>query len=75
MGVTPEQRFFPGWAQIWRGRTRDQSGRLPVTVDPHSPPQWRVNGPLSNMTECARAFGCKAGDAMVRADSLRPRIW
>ncbi len=75
MGFTPEQRFFPGWAQIWRGRTRDQYARLLVTVDPHSPPQWRVNGPPWNMTECARAFGCKAADAMVRADSLRPRIW
>jgi putative endopeptidase len=74
-GFTPEQRFFLGWAQIWRGRTRDPYARLLVTVDPHSPPQWRVNGPLSNMTEFARAFGCKAGDAMVRPDSLRPRIW
>jgi putative endopeptidase len=74
-GFTPEQRFFLGWAQIWRGRTRDEYARLLVAVDPHSPPQWRVNGPLSNMTEFARAFGCKAGDPMVRTDSLRPRIW
>jgi len=74
-GFTPEQRFFLGWAQIWRGRTRDEYARLLVAVDPHSPPRWRVNGPLSNMTEFARAFGCQAGDAMVRADSLRPRIW
>ncbi len=74
-GFTPEQRFFLGWAQIWRGRTRDEYARLLVAVDPHSPPRWRVNGPLSNMTEFARAFRCQAGDAMVRADSLRPRIW
>jgi putative endopeptidase len=74
-GFTPEQRFFLGWAQIWRGRTRDAYARLLVTVGPHSPPQWRVNGPLSNMTEFARAFGCKVSDAMVRSDSLRPRIW
>ncbi len=74
-GFTPEQRFFLGWAQIWRGRTRDEYARMLVAVDPHSPPQWRVNGPLSNVTEFARAFGCKAGDTMVRADSLRPRIW
>ena len=74
-GFTPEQRFFLGWAQIWRGRARDEYARLLVAVDPHSPPRWRVNGPLSNMTEFARAFGCQAGDAMVRADSLRPRIW
>ncbi len=74
-GFTPEQRFFLGWARIWRGRARDEYARLLVAVDPHSPPRWRVNGPLSNMTEFARAFGCQAGDAMVRADSLRPRIW
>jgi putative endopeptidase len=74
-GFTPEQRFFLGWARIWRGRARNEYARLLVTVDPHSPPLWRVNGPLSNMTEFAQTFGCKAGDAMVRADSLRPRIW
>jgi putative endopeptidase len=74
-GFTPEQRFFLGWAQIWRGRTRDEYAKLLVAIDPHSPARWRVNGPLSNMTEFARAFGCTAGDAMVRADSLRPRIW
>jgi predicted metalloendopeptidase len=36
---------------------------------------WRVNGPLANMPEFSAAFGCKAGDQMVRPDSLRPRIW
>jgi len=74
-GFTPEQRFFLGFAQIWRGKYRDELARLRVTVDEHSPPRWRVNGPLANMTEFARAFGCRAGDAMVRADSLQPRIW
>jgi putative endopeptidase len=74
-GFTPEQRFFLGWAQVWRQKTRDDYARLLVTVDPHSPARWRVNGPLANMPEFARAFGCRAGDPMVRPDSLRPRMW
>ena len=74
-GFTPEQRFFLGWAQIWREKDRDEFARLLVTVDPHSPPRWRVNGPLSDIREFAAAFGCQATDAMVRPDSLLPHIW
>lgn len=74
-GFTPEQRFFLGWAQIWRQNTRPEAARVRINVDPHSPGIWRVNGPLSNMPQFAAAFGCKAGDPMVRADSLRPVIW
>ena len=74
-GFTPEQRFFLSWAQVWRELDRDESLRTQVQTDPHSPPEWRVNGPFSNLPEFARAFGCRAGDAMVRPDSLRARIW
>ena len=74
-GFTPEQRFFLGWAQVWRAKYRDEYARLLVAVDPHAPPRWRVNGPLSNMTEFRQAFGCTTDDPMVRPDSLRPVIW
>ena len=74
-GFTPEQRFFLGWAQVWRGKYRDEYARLLVNVDPHSPPRWRVNGPLSNMTEFRKAFACNPGDAMLRPDSVQPHIW
>ncbi len=74
-GFTPEQRFFLGWARIWREKYRDAYARLMVGTNPHSPPRWRVDGPLSNMSEFAQAFACRAGDEMVRADSVRPRIW
>jgi putative endopeptidase len=74
-GFTPEQRFFLSWAQVWRTKARPEAERQQVLTDPHAPARWRVNGPLANMPEFAAAFGCKAGDLMVRPDSLRPQIW
>src|SRR5439155_15421483 len=74
-GFSPEQRFFLAFAQGWRETTRPERQRTLVLTDPHSPEKWRVNGPVSNVQEFARAFGCKAGDAMVRPDSLRATIW
>ena len=74
-GFTPEQRFFLGWAQVWRTLQRDESAKVQVASDEHSPAIWRVNGPLSNMAEFKTAWGCKAGDRMVRADALKARIW
>ena len=74
-GYTPEQRFFIAYAQSYRQHNRPAHLRTRVTVDPHSPEQWRVNGPLSNMAEFAAAFGCKAGDPMVRPGEMVPRIW
>jgi putative endopeptidase len=74
-GFTPEQRFFLAWARIWQRKTRPEQARTLVTVDPHSPGKWRVNGPLSNMPEFAQAFHCQASDAMVRPDSVRAQIW
>src|SRR5204862_541666 len=46
-GLSPEQRFFLAWAQIWRSQATDQYLRNQVTVDPHAPARWRVMGPLS----------------------------
>jgi putative endopeptidase len=74
-GFTPEQRFFLAWAQIWRQNITPEAARVRINTDPHSPGQWRTNGPLSNMPQFAAAFGCKPGDAMVRPDSVRPVIW
>ena len=74
-GYTPEQRFFLSYAQVWRSLQRDEALRTQVQTNPHSPAMWRVNGPLSNLSEFAKAFGCKAGDPMVRPDDKRARIW
>jgi len=74
-GFTPEQRFFLAWAQIWRQNINPEAQRVRINTDPHSPGQWRTNGPLSNLPQFASAFGCKPGDPMVRPDSVRPVIW
>ena len=72
-GWTGDQRFFLAWAQIWRQLQRPQRTRLQVLTDPHSPGIFRVNGPLSNLSEFSKAFGCKAGDEMVRTE--RAAVW
>ncbi|MSP62211.1 MAG: M13 family peptidase [Myxococcales bacterium] len=63
-----EQLFFLGIAQAWCTKTRDENARMRVTVDPHSPPENRVNGPLSNLAEFAAAWQCGPGSRMVRAE-------
>ncbi len=72
-GFTDEQLFFLGYAQAWCSKTRDENARLRVLTDPHSPPEFRVNGPLSNLPEFAAAFQCKPGSKMVRAEQCA--IW
>jgi putative endopeptidase len=74
-GLTPEQRFFHGWAQIWRRTYTEEALKIQVNVGPHSPGKFRVNGPYANLDAFAEAFGCKAGDAMVRPDATRVQIW
>jgi putative endopeptidase len=74
-GLTPEQRFFVSYARIWRQKMRPETIRLRTATDPHSPGQFRCDGPLSNLPEFAKAWGAKEGDAMVRAEADRARIW
>ena len=65
-GLTPEQRFFVGFAQWVCGSTRPETLRMRAITDPHSPYEFRVNGVVSNMPEFQQAFSCKAGQPMVR---------
>lgn len=74
-GLTPEQRFFVSYAQSWRVHNRPERLRTRVTVDPHAPENWRVNGPVSNIPAFAAAFHCKPGDPMVRPADGIPQIW
>jgi putative endopeptidase len=72
-GFTPEQRFFLGWVQVWGTNNRPEYERLMANTNPHPLGRFRGNGPLSNMAEFAKAFGCKNGDAMVREQVCK--IW
>jgi putative endopeptidase len=74
-GFTPEQQFFLSWARIWATTARPEFARQLVLTNPHAPSRWRVNGPMSNMPEFAAAFGCQAGDRMVRTPAARVAIW
>src|SRR6266853_3524678 len=65
-GLTPEQRFFLSFAAIWRSKIRDEEQKLRLNTDPHSPAQFRVNGPLSNMPEFQKAFNIPDSSPMVR---------
>jgi putative endopeptidase len=70
---TDDQLFFLGAAQSWCTKRRPEMARMRVTTDPHSPPQYRIDGPMSNLPEFANAFQCKAGDHMVRKNQCT--IW
>ncbi|SNR96048.1 endothelin-converting enzyme/putative endopeptidase [Azospirillum sp. RU38E] len=73
-GLTAEQRAFYGWAHIWCSQSRPEARRLQALTDPHSLPEFRVNGTVSNMKEFAAAFNCKPTDPMVRGDKAC-KVW
>jgi predicted metalloendopeptidase len=74
-GLTGDQRFFMGWAQVWAGKMRDDARRQQVIVDPHSPEMFRANAPVRNVPEFYDAFGVKDGDQMFLAPAQRAKIW
>jgi putative endopeptidase len=74
-GLTPEQRFFIAWAQVWRTKYRDDALKRYVASDVHSPGPFRAVGPLVNLPEFYDAFGIKEGDAMWRKPEDRAKIW
>ncbi|MEO6075847.1 MAG: M13-type metalloendopeptidase [Dokdonella sp.] len=74
-GFTQEQRFFMNWARVWRGSARDEQAAVLLNTDPHAPASLRAIGAPSNLPAFATAFSCKPGDAMVRSDATRVKIW
>jgi len=74
-GFTPEQRFFLSFATIWKSKQRDEDLKLRLNTDPHSPARYRVNGPLSNLSEFAKAFNIPDNSPMVRPADKRVNIW
>ena len=74
-GFTGPQRFFIGYAQVWRSRYREEAMRQVVLSNPHAPPEFRANGPLRNSPEFFEAFGVKEGDGMWLPPGERVKIW
>jgi putative endopeptidase len=70
---TPDQRFFLGYGRAWCEKRRPEFSRMLVSVDPHSPGRFRVNGVVQNMPEFQKAFNCKAGQPMVKENACR--VW
>jgi putative endopeptidase len=74
-GLTPEQQFFIGWGQFRGDSTRIETQRMMVRNDSHPVARFRVMGPLTNMPEFAKAFGCAADAPMVRQAAQRCEVW
>ncbi|HYL86009.1 MAG TPA: M13 family metallopeptidase [Candidatus Angelobacter sp.] len=74
-GLTPEQRFFIGFAQWDCANERPEDLRVRAQTDPHSPAEFRINGVVVNMPEFAKAFSCKPGQAMAKPEESVCRVW
>ncbi|WP_332856076.1 M13 family metallopeptidase [Duganella sp. S19_KUP01_CR8] len=74
-GLTGDQRFYMGFAQVWRSKTRDAQQIVLIKTDPHSPGQFRANGTMVNQPGFYEAFGVKPGDKMYVAPEQRVIIW
>ena len=74
-GLSGDQRFFLAWAQVWKGKYRDESLLTLIKTNPHSPVMYRANGPLRNFDPWYKAFDVKAGEKMYLAPDQRVRIW
>jgi len=74
-GLTPEQRFFVGFAQWDCANERPEDMRVRVVTDPHSPPEQRINGVLVNMPEFQQAYACKSGQPMVKPADKICKVW
>ncbi|MFY9845428.1 MAG: M13 family metallopeptidase [Terriglobales bacterium] len=72
-GLTAEQRFFLGFANVWCANRTDAMSRMLVSIDPHSPGKYRVNGTVSNMPEFRQAYHCSATAPMVNQNACR--VW
>ncbi len=74
-GLTPDERFFMAYAEIWRTKWRPERTRSFVMTNPHSTPQYRVNNPASDVPGFYAAFNVRPGDKMYMPDSLRAQVW
>ena len=74
-GFTPEQRFFLNYAKIWRCNTRREEIHNRILTDPHSPPIFRVNGVVTNLSEFYKAFNMDSSSPLWKPETERISIW
>lgn len=74
-GLTPEQRFFLGFAQMERELARPESIKMRALTDPHAPAPWRINGPVSNFEPFYKAFDVQKENKLYRDPKTRAEIW
>lgn len=74
-GFTGDQRFFMSWANAWKNNTTPEAMKQQIFTDPHSPEEWRCNGPVSHMDAFYQAFGIKETGKMFRKKEERIVIW
>ncbi|MFI9405561.1 M13 family metallopeptidase [Nocardia sp. NPDC052316] len=74
-GLTGLQRVFFGWAQVWRTKVRAEEAIRRLTVDPHSPPEFRCNAVVRNIDSFHEAFDVQPGDALYLDPAQRVKIW
>ena len=74
-GFSGDQRYFIGWAQVWRRKYRDEELKKRLLTDPHSPSQYRCNGIVSNLDPFHAAFKTKPDSKMFIEPAKRVRIW
>ncbi len=74
-GLTPDQRFFMSFAQIWRIKNRDETMKVRLTTDPHSPEEFRINGPLRNFEPFYKAYYVTEKNKMYLAPEKRANVW
>jgi putative endopeptidase len=74
-GFTGDQRLFLGYAQVWRYKAREETARQRVLSDPHSPPEFRINGTVRNVDSWYGALGVKPGDKLYLGPQERVHLW
>jgi putative endopeptidase len=74
-GFTGDQRFYMGWAQVWRGKAREAETIQRIKTDPHSPSEVRGLAPMRNQPGFYKAFDLKPGDKMYLPPEQRVIIW
>ncbi len=74
-GKSGAERFFGAWAHAWATKTRPEEAARRLTIDPHSPPEFRCNAVVKNIDAFHETYGTTEGDALWLAPEDRVRIW